>query len=272
MKKDLCEIMPYYETDIDRAREMLYWTFRLIFNDAIKKKNLRLDSQELYTKDDLEWECFLAVDYFLHNISSNWRKKPVYKKKKIIWYKDIVMWCSEIKWYVYQTIARVIQDKATEKYSFKVPFNKNWTASQVRYQWWFDWMSVVTINNQVTYKTDDQPLWDIKLPFVEFWFDKEVEKQYLMSMIYNIVDSLSYDDKKLFVQRYTNAMSAESMAKDWWISKKSMLQKIHCLNSKIKKKIRDEKIDTWTFTEWIYGAEDIGEWPWGPISLEDEWD
>lgn len=271
MKRDLCEILQYYENDIDSAREMLYGTFKLIFNDTLKKRNLRLESQEIFTKEDLEWESFLSVDYLLSNISKNWWKKPIYKKKLIIWYNDQVMWCSQIKWYVYQTIARVVQDKATEKYWFRVPFNKNWTASQIIYQWRFEDMTVVSVNNKITYNCGDPVLWNMKKPFLEFWYDKELEKEYLMSAIYNTVNLFSYEEKKLFVQRYTQYMSVENIAKDWKISKESMLKKIHLLNFKIKKRVKHEKTNTWTFTQWIYLDEDISQWSWWAVPVENIW-
>ena len=242
MRKDLGEILPLYQSNTNLARELLYWTFPLIFWDVLKKKWIRLNSQDLYTRDDLLQEAFMEVDTFLYGISNNYNCKPMYKKRVIIGYDNSkVLSLKEIKWYVYQIIARTIRDRATEKWCFRVPFTKDWVAALVIKHWTVDWLDVYSINKEIWY--NESPEFAINFlqwPSVEFGYDKELENQYLMNIIYKVTDRLDYEDKKLFVQRYRNWQSIESIAREMKIWKLNMLKKIRALNDKIREAIKEE--------------------------------
>ena len=248
MKKDLCAIFALYETDVNSAREQFYSIFKLIFLDCLKKKRLWLDNQEIFTQEDLIWECFLAVDYIISNIVANWYQKPIFKKKVIIWYRDwTYIKCPELKWYVYLTIARTVQDKATEKNWFRVPFNRSGIASKITYHWWYEWMSIATIDTRVTYEIDEDVPVDILPTLEESDIRDWLEQEFLMAMIYNHIDKLEYLDKKIFVKRYVNKMSIENIANDIWVSKRKMTIMIRNLWQKIKALV-DEKDSIWTTT------------------------
>lgn len=242
--KDLCKILGVYEWSIDDWRLLLYRVMPSIFFDVLRKKQMSLFSQELYQREDLINECFMAIDYLFCELASNERRKPIFKKRKIIWFRDNVLSCWEIKWYVYQTIARTIQNMATDKWSIKVPFNKNWNAANILYKWSVDWLSVFSISTDLTYDKDMY----IKNEYESIESDEfncldDVEDQYMFSILCNIIDKMDYDSKKIFVQRYRQWMPIWSMAKDWWISKKSMITKINEFNETLTKCIKDEKIN-----------------------------
>lgn len=247
-KRDLCAIFLLYETDIDLAREQFYGIFKLIFLDCLKKKRLSLDNQELFTQEDLIWECFLAVDYVISNIIANGYQKPIFKRKLIVWFREwTYIKCSELKWYVYFTIARTVQDKATEKNWFRVPFNRSWIASKITYHWWYEWMSIASIDTRITYDVEEDAPVNM-LPTLEYQDDKqEIDNEFLMARIVNHIDKLDYEDKKLFVKRYIKMLSIENIAKEMWVSKRKMTIMLRNLSEKIKLLV-DEEDSVWTTT------------------------
>lgn len=244
--KDLCLILGVYENSIEDWRLLLFNVVPAIFWDTLRKKSLSLASQELYERDDLVSECFLAIDYLFIQLAGNWRKKPIFKKKKVIWFRDIVLSCREIKGYVYQTMARTIQNMATEKNTIRVPFNKNWTASNIMYSGASNWLSLFSISSAITYWNFEVRRPDIDEPYADFNYINDINSQYIYSILCNIIDKFEYEDKKIFIQKHKEGMSASNMAKDWGISKNSMLWKIHSFNKKITTYIRDEKINIGT--------------------------
>jgi hypothetical protein len=133
---------------------------------------------------------------------------------------------------------------ATEKWTIKVPFNKNWTAANISYWWWVDWLSVFAISTDLTYDKDVVHKNEYEsIEADDFNHLDDIENQYVFSILCQIIDKFEYKDKKIFIQKYRQWMSVWNMAKDRGISKKSMLTKIHDFNQKISQYVKDEKIN-----------------------------
>lgn len=253
---DICDIVQMYKLNRDKAREILYWIFPNIFYSCMEKKWILLESQEMFSEEDLIWETFMDVDRLLSHLADNDMRKPKYYKNEIIWCYDSILTCSHMKWYVYGRIWRVVQNCATEKYHFKVPFNKQGTASMISYvsenkdpereqqDLW-----ICTINTKASYEDWDLPkqsyYW---APFTSFWYDNELEKEYHMWIIANVVNWFTYQQKIIFTKRFISLMPAELIAKEIGISKKKVLQMLNAIKVKIKKKVTDEKTNTWAAT------------------------
>ena len=230
MKKDIIWIVNLYTINQNLAREQLYEIMPMIFRDAIWKKWMNLDNQELYELSDLINESYINVDDFIGKLIEYWFKDMKMVKWEWVTKNEYTIHNNQIKWIVYWVIRRTARDCATEKYFIKWPTKKSWAAKMIQY-WEHDTFRIVNKDSDASIPMK----WD--MPYVAFWYDEELNNEYIRNILINNTNNLTYKEKKILIKRYQIWMSAEEIWKDIKLSKKQVLALIKKIAFKIKEKV-----------------------------------
>ena len=230
MKKDIIWIVNLYTINQNLAREQLYEIMPMIFRDAIWKKWMNLDNQELYELSDLINESYINVDDFIGKLIEYWFKDMKMVKWEWVTKNEDTIHNNQIKWIVYWVIRRTARDCATEKYFIKWPTKKSWAAKMIQY-WEHDTFRIVNKDSDASIPMK----WD--MPYVAFWYDEELNNEYIRNILINNTNNLTYKEKKILIKRYQIWMSAEEIWKDIKLSKKQVLALIKKIAFKIKEKV-----------------------------------